>query len=879
MNHTMRNVQRILSNCCFIVICSIASYIVMCFIMPDLFVWHTVSFMRLGDAAHNYLSTFMLVQNAFRGGVGLWDYFDQMPFAYTYVAGGIQFANIVTAISYILLSRFFFTQSHAYHTLYSSLYYLPSICVNTAGMYLLLHRFVRDRLVMFISLVVSSSLYMPQIFLGLSSGSLYVFFPLVMHFFLSLLESGSMYYFLLFVVALALGFGMNFEVASGYWYGGIHYFLTSALVWYVVTRRLKILHRFGRIRFALRRRQLIFVGAAFICCFFLLLPLLGWGIVLKNDFNISDTTGRFANSIFLNFAGYFNRVGQSFAPPGEFLMRLVNFSDNHWESSYMYIGFTAVFLSICALVFSKDSKRWIFAATLFCIWWVNSPREMTGWQAPIHWFTAVTNPLNFIIRSFHMIGAFMTPFLFATIVGVGLQSLNDFNAEGMKKMSILKLSLAMALLLAFYSYVSGQVSSEVVIYLYLGIGASLILLVLRLVPLPHHVKKIVLLVGIIGLFVRDGYYQVGYLRIWTDRMQVITHPISTSEKEIVLDYQNPYILPLRTYTDPVNYFLISGPLNVDAVNNDGFFYRYANMAKFYDIPDVYKPRHKSYTELYTDSNVRKYLQANPYLISVADYAYVGPRQALSDIVQGNSSRSVVLLDEASDAKFLTQTLPAQASLQDQSIEYNIYDFSLSGAAKSAENDMDLYFIKLPNDFPAYLATGVFTKDIGLISAKVGDKSLHPLQGDLQIPYAFDVQNIKTGYVTISMPKGSVVEHQDLILRIPKQYAPNIQKIVSNTSDTFTIEYVSQKPQWLVYHFPYDTKWQAIVDGKVEKFYRVNASFIGLPLDGGTHVVSLQYWPDSWMRPAIFVQFVFIIMTPFGLIVLGLYLGDKKDTSI
>ncbi|MGX7420208.1 YfhO family protein [Carnobacterium gallinarum] len=83
--------------------------------------------------------------------------------------------------------------------------------------------------------------------------------------------------------------------------------------------------------------------------------------------------------------------------------------------------------------------------------------------------------------------------------------------------------------------------------------------------------------------------------------------------------------------------------------------------------------------------------------------------------------------------------------------------------------------------------------------------------------------------------------------------------------------VEKNQDVLFVSIPHDTKWKAEVDGKPVALKKVLGDFIGVPLDKGTHTISLTYYPEGF-KIGTWVSYICV----FWLIGLVSYNGWKKN---
>ena len=190
-----------------------------------------------------------------------------------------------------------------------------------------------------------------------------------------------------------------------------------------------------------------------------------------------------------------------------------------------------------------------------------------------------------------------------------------------------------------------------------------------------------------------------------------------------------------------------------------------------------------------------------------------------------------------------------------------HTFNLAeGKLRSADGNLE-YSFDLPDGFPNYLATTIFTDDKYSWDARIGNVTLEPAQGKLIRPFTFDVNNVQAGKLNVMLKDSFDVTGRSLSLSV--NLPDNIVDIWQNEHDNFGFNYQAPKDGWLVFHYPYDAKWKLTIDGLPATIHRVNEYFIGTPIEKGKHKILLQYWPDTWLRELIFISNLLVVLTFFG----------------
>lgn len=846
----------------------------MCLVFPDLFVKTNISFIRFADTEINFYGTFTLVSNLFHGGIQLWDPYNQMPLAYFYTAVSmLSFSTLWTAFVYSLFAPLVTYPGQFFHVFYSRFYYVPAMLILSAGSYLLFRRFTKKPLLLLFLTMYCESLLLPQMYLGLNTESLFSFFPLLIHFILSFFEKGRFRDAICAVLMFAVCVGMFPLIAVGYFYQGVHFVILPIIVWWAVTKRKVVFSKKG-IRTACQaiwtvlrnRRSIAILLGSGLLVLFLLLPHVIMLRTTYKDYDIAHESSRFVDYNPLHVSDYFQRESR-YASQLDFLPKLLTFSDNQWAFSWVFVGMLAVFLVLCAAVLSTDTRKYIFIAAVISYWLLNSPRVMTGWQSVIHWVNAITNPFNVAVRSMHMTGALMLSLVMAPLVVMGLAALL-YPPKESQRTQLIKTCTILLLLLLIIEHSLMSLPPAYYWYLIVGMVCAAAILFFRMIRFSRY--RVVMSVLLFVLFTVDVYATSYYLRLVAKRMDVRPHQISAGSPTVFLDYQNPLVLPLRRFYTAMHLevypYLVANPHN-----SREQFLRYTNYGIYFSPPDQYHARHIQYSRIAYDSVFQKYLLANDRLFFQANLAVPEQNGMLAKILEQKQERNIIMVDRDPRLPGLYQTtLPQQEKWMEidaLQVPVKTITLSLDSATSRKQGDLVFYHLPLPDDFPGYLASSVFTRDSQMLSARVGEREFTSAQGWLTHPYTFDVQNIQTGKLTIALHIDVSEPVATLTYVVPSE--EGIQTVWLYQPDRLGFDYQTKTDGWLVFHLPFDKKWKMTVDGKPKDMYRVNYSFIGIPISGGRHSIRLDYWPDTWLRPLLGITMVLVMTMPFGLIYFSL----------
>ena len=167
--------------------------------------------------------------------------------------------------------------------------------------------------------------------------------------------------------------------------------------------------------------------------------------------------------------------------------------------------------------------------------------------------------------------------------------------------------------------------------------------------------------------------------------------------------------------------------------------------------------------------------------------------------------------------------------------YSTYDYAKEiasfGDVKLLKNK---YVLPLGFTYDKYMTRNAFDKldnttkkGIALINSFVIDDN--EIQNYATFS-AFETDSISANY-----------GHENYYADVYKTDRDSLQ-ISRHTNNEIVGKINLDKPKLLFFSIPFDSGWQAVVDGKKMALQRVNVGFMGLPLEKGQHEVSLTFVP-------------------------------------
>lgn len=214
----------------YIIVTSIASYLLMAMVYPDLLIHHIIYFSQSHDTEVPFLSAFTLISNYYNGGIQLWNPYDQMTYFYHHLTNGMYtIASIITAAAYILLASFFEYPGEAFQSIHSICFHSTTILIRTIGGYLLLRRFKVNPVLIFASLIYLNTFLVNKETLGFLVTNLYSFLPLLLYFMLRFFEGFRLNDFLASLIVMTLAVANSPLLALGYFYQAVHFYMLFGL--------------------------------------------------------------------------------------------------------------------------------------------------------------------------------------------------------------------------------------------------------------------------------------------------------------------------------------------------------------------------------------------------------------------------------------------------------------------------------------------------------------------------------------------------------------------------------------------------------------------------------------------------------------------------
>lgn len=445
-----------------------------------------------------------------------------------------------------------------------------------------------------------------------------------------------------------------------------------------------------------------------------------------------------------------------------------------------------------------------------------------------------------------------------------------------------KLQIVSVVILAMASMVSMYGLKFVTMYLLISVFISFILLIILVRTRAFRYRMPLIALLLLMLFAIDATCLNKWMEIYSSNimMEKLTVPGLERFGKVVLDYQNPKVLPFREYYNNGTAGQIPHWFGVNSYNMQGLFYRYTNLGKF-KVPGDSKTtmHHVSFDPLHQKRSLQVYLERDQRIFFQAQLAVKDGPDVFDKILQHGLDRTIIVIDHDSPAQGpYASSLPdpVPQPLEPPRRKFNTFSMMISDADTTYEGELALYWFDLPEGFAKHLATSIYTLDSNLLGVKINNKEFIPAQGKLVSPYTFDVQNIAEGKLVVALPRDRKRGHNEsIVFTYPMQNETGITRVRRYEPDTLELDYVAEKDGWFVMHYPFDKKWKVAVDGKPAQVYKANYCFMSVPVSKGEHRILLQYWPDTHLRFFLGLSYLMALLSLVTVIFIGIKSEAKR----
>ena len=836
-------------------------------LFPEIFIQRKISLALWDDYLVDYQSTFALTGFFYQGGIQLWDFFGQLPHVFFWLTHGMfRLPNLLTAITYVLLSPFADNSAQFFDRVFSIVYVGTLLSIRTTGIFLLLKRLTDDKWILTAGTVIFALLFCPPAFL---LGTFYQsFYPLWMYFILSFFLTWRPRYLGMASLFMLLSFSQGI-IHTCYMYLGINFFIISCGVYGLCTHYKKLSHWQ---KFFIKNSRNLWLGAlALLSASIIILgPYVYMQLFWLKDVVFGADHSRLSSM--WSVAHYFRDLKLDQTPPSDFFRRMLDFTFMPGRS--FFLGYSMFFLSGVAVTMSPDRRKWIFVLAILLVWSINFPRDTFSIGLFGHWINALTNPLKVMVRSYQTAINSIFGYLLMPLAAMGWGVLKDLGGGVVFKPK--RFGWLTVFLVIFAVNGCSYQPAIVKTYFTVAMIISLIGFTLLIFAKRHNLFGRISMALFVFLFVADMALSVWgmkqYLAANYSLRPHFLEALPAQAGTVGVDFHNPKIFPFVARTDilstddqPFLWTLPDMSLN---------FNRVMNRQLAFTPQDVHNPRHISFSGWQDDPWMRSYVSQNSQLFFFAKDAVQKGPGIFENIIRRQLTQDVMMVEGPESSvknEIPPQVVPVHQG-EDQwfSIPEDVKDHSPGWVY---ENGMAIWDFPIPGLIPDYFATNIFTHDrwvrFFIQSADQKYIELEPVQGQLLRPMTFDVQNIKEGKVFVALPGNTSFVGLKGVLFLKMKDASGITSVWLHHSDATGITFEAPADGWLGVQFPYDPKWRIELDGKSIHFYRANKSFIGFPITQGAHKILIQYWPDSWLRwglplSVILTSVLFILLIIYAL---------------
>ena len=702
-----------------------ASWLAVLVLIPQLFVTHDLNLLTRHDPETPFHATFALINQWSNGGVALFDRFDQMTLVFHHLSTGVYtLINALIAVAYIALGHVGTNTAENFYVFYIFGFHGLTMLLRTVGAVLIVRRLKVQGISAVLAVVMLNTVLSLTMYLGVLTNHLFSYLPLLLYFIWAFAEEFKFKYLVGALVVLTISVANSPLFALDYFYEVVHFFIVACVVVQLAQGHIVLgAQQVKQVKEALLKywKKLL---AVLLVCAVILLPWLMMSKMLKQDFYIAssglgDTQGRL-NNAFQPLNYFKDPQYKDVAYIEKFLFQSVDYMESNFEGWWPFLGGGILLLSMFAMVFSKNRAKWPFAIAIVLVLLSNTPVSPKLPWGLAHWVNALTNPFSFLIRTFHM-PTLLLPFLFLPLVALGLQAVGALIMARTEAVHARRVRWLWPRLMLAMVAVSFQLYYYLKIYVLwvLWWGVVLLYAVNRLAsPLLRCLLLAACVIGLLGgdmaaaaVYVRH-YLRDEYL------LQPRLRPSLDEQMPLLVEYQNPLHLPFREY-------LRQAPLEAEPLINSrqniyGLYYKFTPLGRFKLEPSLYNPLPKVYQGMFQDTHTFP-----------SEIIYAGT-------LVGGESLTI-----------------AQDASSRQRIEA-AYAFDFNQIHRREQDNYVLYQWPLPQGFPSYAATALFTEDRQSLRLSIGQTALKPSQGKILGPWCFDVNNMRQGYLSVSLPTGTEI---------------------------------------------------------------------------------------------------------------------------
>lgn len=539
-----------------------------------------------------------------------------------------------------------------------------------------------------------------------------------------------------------------------------------------------------------------------------------------------------------------------------------------YAGSYQFLGLSTLFFAIVGVVMARDRRKYVFLFTFLSLLFLNW--NIPLYLNPFHWINVISNPFSFTNRTFHGLFTVYSLIFLTPLIALGMQGILD-HMQGSKK-EIIRRTLA-AVAIASISLVITMIvySATITVYLYLMaiIVAFLAMIALMGRPGISFPARKALVLGIMAaVFLVDSFAFAQYVRAANEPAMRTPLTGSTLGNSSFADTVSPRVLPVREFFSNRPFAELKPDAGTDQDKYQGMYYQFADLYRFRLPIDTYFARPAAYAPIAGSPVYSEYLARTNRLFIRADWAVAGNETELSEIVRRGMTDKVVILNvDGVEQDSLIRSGKNITSLPlVQSVVFNLpvdarsdiqeiaVPLASARSMTSTHSDFEL-FIADSASIPQFMGTAIFTQESQRFRAAIGNKELSPVQGEVTRPFSFDINNVVPGAMVFSLPRDFPTKDATLRIEYDSPFRAGIVDVFMNTNDNLGIVVKSASNGWLLYHSPFDRRWQVTINGQPSAAYRANGVFMAVPIETGVNQIEFSYLPGSPIRPLIWLSLV------------------------
>lgn len=179
-----------------------------------------------------FVLSFAFINDWLNGGIQLWNRFNQLPYLFTHLQTGFYDLHKFLTALYFRIFEPGPLIGPTFRTPFVIIYLGFTIFIKTLGLYLLLRRFTKSKIILILGILYGNTFLSPTHYVNFTTSNFLSFFPLVVHLVLKFFESKKLtdFYWVLLTAAMLFSFSPYHNV--NYTYLTLHFFIISCALFY-----------------------------------------------------------------------------------------------------------------------------------------------------------------------------------------------------------------------------------------------------------------------------------------------------------------------------------------------------------------------------------------------------------------------------------------------------------------------------------------------------------------------------------------------------------------------------------------------------------------------------------------------------------------------